>query len=136
MTGVQTCALPISDDLWHDTIHPLILQRDPPKSCGRKRIDPRRTLDGIIHQGRSGCQWNHLPPQFGDDSSMHRTFQRWVGLGLFVKIMATIIEYCQDLEGVNWQWQSADTTLGKARQGGIRWVPTPRIAAKTAANAA
>jgi putative transposase len=119
------------DDLWNDTIHPLILKHDPPKATGRKRIDPRRCLDGIIHQGRSGCQWNRLPRQFGDDSSIHRTFQRWAALGLFAKLLAAIIRHCEELGGVDWQWQSADGALGKARQGGIGSGRIPRIAAKT-----
>jgi transposase len=26
-------------------------------------------LDGVIYRMRSGCQWNHLPSEFGDDTS-------------------------------------------------------------------
>jgi putative transposase len=124
------------DELWDDTVRPLVLKHDPPKGRGRKRIDPRKALDGMIHQGRSGCQWNRLPTRFGSDRSIHRTFQRWVTLGLFVKVMAAVIERCDELGGVDWQWQSVDGALGKARLGGTMWVPTPRIAGKTAPNAA
>jgi len=31
---------------------------------------------------RSGVQRNHLPKEFGDDASFHRTFQRWVKRGV------------------------------------------------------
>ena len=124
------------DPLWNETIQPLLLEHDPPRRRGRKRIDPRRALDGIIHQGRSGCQWNHLPRRFGSDRSIHRTFQRWVTLGLFVKMMAALITCCEDLGGVDWRWQSADGAMGKARFGGIMSVRIPRIAGKKAPNAA
>ena len=124
------------DRLWDDTIHPLIREHDPPKRLGRKRIDPRRALNGMIHQGRSGCQWNRLPREFGSDRSIHRTFQRWVELGIFVKIMVAIIESCDELGGVDWRWQSADGAMGKARFGGTMSARTPRIAGKTARNAA
>jgi len=124
------------DDLWENTIEPLIRELDPPKRRGRKRIDPRRALNGMIHRGRSGCQWNHLPREFGSDRSIHRTFQRWVRVGLFAPLMAAVIERCEELGGVDWQWQSADAALGKARLGGIMSAPTPRIAGKTARNAA
>ena len=59
----------ISDDLW-EQIHPVILEMDPPKSTGRKRVDPRRILDGIIFRMRTGCHWNRLPGELGDDSTI------------------------------------------------------------------
>ncbi len=124
------------DELWDETIHPLVLKHDPPKDRGRKRIDLRRALDGMIHQGRSGCQWNRLPKQFGSDRSIHRTFQRWVALGLLVKVMVAVIERCDELGGVDWQWQSADGALSKARFGGTMSGRTPQIVGKTARNAA
>jgi putative transposase len=57
--------------------------RSPPKSTARRRIDQWDALDAIIFRLRTGCQWNHLPTEeFPDDSSVHRTFQRWVELGV------------------------------------------------------
>ena len=38
-------------------------------------------MDGIIFRMRSGCQWNRLPKELGDDSTIHRTFQAVVGVG-------------------------------------------------------
>jgi putative transposase len=65
----------VPDELWNK-IQPIIQQHDPPKHTGRKRIDPRAALDAIIFRMRTGCQWNSLPKNFPDDSSVHRTFQR------------------------------------------------------------
>ena len=58
----------IPDDLWNQ-IHPVILEMDPPKSTGRKRVHPRRILDGIIFRMRTGCHWNRLPRELGDDGN-------------------------------------------------------------------
>lgn len=58
----------------------ILNQYDPPKPIGRKRIGQRRALDGIIYRLHSGVQWNELPEELGDDSSVHRAFQRWVKL--------------------------------------------------------
>jgi putative transposase len=69
---------------------------------------------------RSGCQWNRLPREFPDDSSVHRTFQRWVRTGVFERIWAALVEHCAELGGVDWTWQAADSALGKARSGGLR----------------
>jgi len=84
----------------------------------RKRIDPRAALDGIIFRMRSGCQRNQLPQQFPDDSSVHRTFQRWRSLGVFAQLWRDLEEGCDDLGGVDWEWQAADGMLGNARMGG------------------
>lgn len=67
----------VSDELWQH-IQPVLAELDPPKKTGRKRIDNRAALDAIIFRLRSGCQWNQLPSDFPDDSSVHRTFQRWI----------------------------------------------------------
>ena len=121
----------VPDELW-DKIRPIINQHDPPKLTGRKRIDPRAALDTIIFRMRSGCQWNQLPKEFPDDSSVHRTFQRWIRKGVLDRIWAVLIEQCDQLGGVDWQWQAADGAMGKARFGGTLLGETPRIAAKTA----
>jgi putative transposase len=86
----------------------------------------------MIHEMRTGCQWNVLPQEFGDDSSVHRTFQRWIRLGVLDCIWALLVEECEELGGVDWQWQAVDGAMGKARFGGAPLVPTPRIAAKRA----
>ena len=103
----------VPDDLW-ERIEPVILELDPPKSKGRNRVDQRKMLEGIIFRLRSGYQWNQLPKELGDDSTIHRTFQRWVGCGALEGIWAVLIEECQELGGVNWEWQSADCSMGKA----------------------
>jgi putative transposase len=107
----------VPDDLWEE-IEPIILELDPPKDTGRNRTDPRQMLNGIIHRMRSSCQWNRLPRELGDDSTIHRTFQRWEACGLFPRIWAVIQTRCAELGGVDWEWQSADTATGKARMGG------------------
>jgi putative transposase len=110
----------ISDELW-GRIEP-ILREDAPATPrahgGRPRIDWRKAIDGIIFRLRTGCQWNKLPKHFGDDSSVHRWFQRWCKNGVFEKIWAELVESCDGLGAVDWKWQAADGMLGKARFGG------------------
>jgi putative transposase len=121
----------VPDELWNK-IKPVIDELDPPKPTGRPRIDARDALDTIIFRMRSGCQWNHLPEEFPDDSSVHRTFQRWVELGVLDRIWAVLVAECDELGGVDWEWQSADGAMGKARFGGTRSAPIPQIVRKTA----
>jgi transposase len=109
----------VPDDLWA-TVDRVLRELDPPKRTSRKRIDPRRALDAIIFRLRSGCQWNRLPREFPDDSSVHRTFQHWVRLGVFARMWGVLLEAWEDLGGCDWEWQAADGAMGKARMGGPR----------------
>ena len=110
----------VPDDLWQ-RIEPVILDLDPPKPKGRKRVDQRKMLEGVIFRMRSSCQWNHLPRELGDDSIFHRTLRRWVVPGVPEGALAVLIEECRELDRVNWEWQSADCSMGKARFGGRYW---------------
>jgi putative transposase len=117
----------VPDDLWA-RIAPILAELDPPKPTGRSRIDPRAALDAILYRLRTGVQWNHLPQEFPDDSSVHRTFQRWQRQGVFARIWADVLTACDELGGVDWEWQAVDGSMGKARMGGISSVPTPPTA--------
>lgn len=119
----------VSDDLW-EIIKILLDEYDPPASTGRPRDDRRPILNAIIHRFRSGCQWNHLPSEFGDDSKIHRVFQHWVKLEIFEKIWAELLTECDELDQVQWDWQAADGWLGKARMGGDKIGPNPTDRAK------
>lgn len=114
----------VPDELWA-VLAPLIAKVDPPQPAGRKRVDARAILNAILVRLRSGCQWNQLPERFPDDSSVHRTLQRWVRLGLFERVWAVLLERCDELGGVDWQGQAADGAMGKARLGGTSLAPTP-----------
>lgn len=126
----------VPDDLWHGFIVPILKKHDPEPCTGRPRIDQRKAFDGIIFILRSGCQWNRLPREFGNDSSVHRTFQRWVRLGVFQKLWGALVSYARRLGLVEFEWQSADCSMGKARLGGIMSAKTPRIEPNRARNAA
>jgi putative transposase len=107
----------VPDELW-ERIEPIIMEKDPAKSRGRRRADSRQMLNGIIFRLRTGCQWNRLPKELGDDSTIHRTLERWVELGVLSRMWAVLIEECEELGNVKWEWQAADGAMGKARFGG------------------
>ena len=96
------------------------------------RVPARPILDAIIYRGRTGCQWNHLPKEYPDDSTVHRAFQRWKQAGVFERLWAELIERCEDLDGVDWEWQAVDGAMGKARKGGAGSGPTRPTVARVA----
>jgi putative transposase len=116
-TNTQPTIWEIPDDVW-TLIAPILNEYYPAKPKGHRRVDLRRVLNGIIFRLRTGCQWNHLPACFGDDSTVHRHFQQWCRGGIFTRLWAMLVEACDELEGVDWQWPAADTAMGKARMGG------------------
>lgn len=121
----------IDDELWA-LVQPVLLRYWPRKKTGRPLADWRKVINGIIYRMRTGCQWNRLPQEFGDDSTVHRWFGRWCQDGVMEQIWAVLVEHCEELAAVEWKWQAADSALGKARFGGTMSVPTPRIGPKTA----
>ena len=125
----------VNDELW-EKVQVVLKELDPPARFGPARIDQRKALDGIIYRMRSGVQWNHLPREFGDDASVHRTFQRWVKRGVIERLWAVLVAACDELGGVDWQWQSFDCATGKARHGGIKSDRTQLTGRRTAASVA
>src|SRR4051794_14117013 len=107
----------IPDVLW-EKILPILLEFWPKKPTGRKTANWRAALNGIIFRMRTGCQWEQLPRKFGPKSTVHDWFQRWCEGGVMERIWAALVANCDELGGVDWQWQSADAWLGKARFGG------------------
>lgn len=80
----------ISDERW-EAIQTLLRSYDPPRVTGRRRIDQRAALNAIIYRARTGCRWNKMPKHLPDDSSVHRTMQRWVKLGVFPGIWQIVV---------------------------------------------
>jgi transposase len=90
---------PRSPTLWHvpDPLWPRIESiidgaESKRKIRGRPAADRRLVLDGIIFRLRTGCQWKHLPPIYGSDTTIHRYFQLWTRTGVFEKIWALLLE--------------------------------------------
>jgi putative transposase len=121
----------VPDEFWV-IAEPIIMEVDPPNRVGPTRVSARAILDAIIYRGRTGWQWNRLPAAYPDDSTVHRAFQRWKRGGVFERLWAVLIERCEDLDGVDGEWQAADGAMGKARKGGAMSGPTrptvPRVA--------
>ena len=104
----------ISDELWR-RIEPILLEFWPKKLTGRKVANWRKMLNAIIFRMPSGCQWDQLPERYGPKSTVHDWFQRWAAAGIFERIWAVLVAECDELGGVQWEWQPADAMLGKAR---------------------
>jgi len=82
---------------------------------GRKPLDSRRVLAGIVYVLRTGCQWKALPAEyFGAPSSVHQYFLLWKRAGVFTKLWRKGLAEYDEMEGIAWEWQSIDGTQIKA----------------------
>lgn len=80
----------VSDEAWQRII-PILQEDSPPrKGPGRKPADWRQVLNGIVYRLRTGCHWNKLPKEFGDDSTIHRWYQRWSKNGVLSRVLSEL----------------------------------------------
>ena len=119
----------VPDELWV-RFEAILAKRYPPAPTGRPRANLRQVLNGVIFRMRSGCQWNHLPERFGDDSTVHRWFQRWSKDGALEELWAALLSECEELGAVDWRWQAADALMNKSRFTGEHRGPNPTDRAK------
>lgn len=105
----------VPDDVW-DRIYPILLEDCPPrKGPGRKPADWRRVLNGIVYRLRTGCHWNKLPPEFGDDSTIHRWYQRWSKNGIMDRVLTEL--------GMNNAERSPAPPSARARREPVETMP-------------
>ncbi len=121
----------IPDELWA-RIEPILAAHYPPAKTGRPHADLRQVLNGVIYRLRSGVQWNQLPLEFGDDSTVHRWFQTFVRDGVLEEVWAALLAECEALDDLDWTWQAVDGMMGKARMGGGKRGQTPLTAGSRA----
>jgi transposase len=124
----------IPDELW-ELIEPILPPDKPPGANGRPRVLNRTVLNGILYVLRTGCQWKMVPREYRSGSTCHLRFQSWVRAGLFARIWRVALEHYDDLQGIDWQFQSLDSaTVSAPVKGGTRPEKTQQIAENWAPN--
>jgi len=48
-----------------------------PARTGRPRAEDRKTINGILFVGITGCRWTEMPERYGTKSTAHRRLQNW-----------------------------------------------------------
>lgn len=80
------CRTQYSSDLT-DRQWQLIRQLLPPRSRrGRRPIDRRRIINGILYVIRTGCQWRLLPKDFPNWNTVYGIFWQWRNDGTWQRI--------------------------------------------------
>jgi transposase len=74
-----------SDAQWA-RIAPLL----PTNTRGKKRVDDRRVLSGIVQALKSGGRWADCPPVYGPKKTLYNRFVRWAERGIWEAIFAAL----------------------------------------------
>jgi transposase len=127
----------IPDELW-DIIEPIL---PPPKPRryrypGRKPMERRAALTGIIFVLKTGIPWEYLPQEMGCGSGMScwRYLRDWQKAGVWQKIHEVMLAQLNASDKIDWTRAVADSSTVRALMGGRKSVRIPRIDGNRAAN--
>ncbi|MEU1630490.1 transposase [Streptomyces sp. NPDC020096] len=54
---------------------------------GRKRLNDRTVLNGIVWKFRAGVAWQGIPERYGPWATLHTRFRRWAKDGTFTRML-------------------------------------------------
>jgi putative transposase len=120
----------IPDAMWA-CIHSLFPAEKPAGTPGRPAIPFRTIMNGLLYILRTGCQWKAAPKEYGSGSSLHRRFQEWEQKGIIGAVLQRMLTLYDTIQGIDWEWQAADTKLLSAPIGGEQTGPNPTDRAKS-----
>lgn len=82
----------LPDDLWN-IVEPLIPNKPRrTRFPGRKRIDDRTVLQGILFVLKTGMPWEYFPKEMGcSGMTLWRRLREWMVSGIWQKILESII---------------------------------------------
>lgn len=128
---------PILDDALWEVVEPLLpVKRRRKKHPGRKPLDPRRVLTGILYVLQTGIPWTWLPKEMGCGSGMTcwRRLDEWNRKGVWDKVHRKLLQHLREADQIDWSRAIVDSSSVRAVKGGSKPGRIQRIAAKRAQN--
>jgi transposase len=119
---------PVSDALW-ERLEPL-LPPQPPRRLrfpGRKPLDFRKILTGIVFVLKTGSNWEDLPAELGwGCGKTCRTYlQAWQKAGVWDNLHQVLLQELQDADEIDWSRGAVNSTKARAWGGGDDTGPNP-----------
>ena len=120
----------IDDELWM-VMEPLLPAPKPRRFRypGRKPIDNRRALAGIVFVLKTGMGWEDLPQEMGCGSGMTcwRRLRDWEATGVWQRLHEVLLARLQGAGQIDWSRAVVDSAPLRALKGGTKPGRTPRI---------
>ena len=116
----------LTDELWK-RIKPLLPEPSSPgPKGGRKPIDDRVVLEGILYVLKTGIRWEYLPRQFGcSGMTCWRRLRDWQQLGIWQRLHETLLAELNAADKLDWSRGVIDSSLVRAVGGGKKTGPSP-----------
>ena len=111
----------VSDDLWA-AVAPLLPPRKPRAKGGRKPLDDRALLSGILFVLKSGIPWRMLPQElgFGSGVSCWRRLGEWQAAGVWSQLHAEMLRRLHEAGRIDWSRACLDSASVPAKKGARR----------------
>ena len=112
----------VSDQLW-ELVEPLLPVRERRfRYPGRKRLDDRAALQGILFVLHTGIAWRHLPLElgFGSGATCYRRLDEWQRADLWKRLHALLLDQLRAAGEIEWARAVADSSHVQAKKGAPR----------------
>jgi transposase len=127
----------VDDELWA-VIEPLLPAPHARRFRfpGRKPLDNRCALTGIIFVLKTGIGWEDLPQEMGCGSGMTcwRRLRDWHVAGVWQRMHAVLLAQLNRAEQIDWSRAVVDSSSVRALKGGPKRARTLQTKAKRAAS--
>jgi transposase len=120
----------VSDGLW-ERVRPLlpVVERRY-RYPGRKRLDDRVCLEGILFVLCSGLPWDAVPRELGVSGvTCWRRFDEWRAAGVWERLLALLVAQLEAEGAIDQSRFLVDASIAPAKKGARRPVAAPLIAA-------
>lgn len=115
----------VSDGFW-ERVEPLLPRRERRfRYPGRKPLDDRLVLQGILFVLHTGIAWEHLPQElgFGCGMTCWRRLRAWQEAGVWARLHELLLAELNASGELDWSRAAADTSQIQAKKGARKSVP-------------
>jgi transposase len=113
---------PVPDELW-ERLDPLFPHRQRRfRYPGRRPLDDRAVLNGILLVLQTGIAWEHLPQEHGFGSGMTcwRRLRLWQDTGVWERLQWLLASELDSAEEIDWSRAIRDSGRREAASGAER----------------
>lgn len=124
----------VTEALW-ERLQPLL--PPPPRRRfrfpGRKPLEHRNVLTGILFVLKAGLAWDDLPAELGCGcgKTCRRYLRRWYRAGVWQRLHAVLLAELNGADQIDWQRALIDASFAKAPGGGGDTGPSPADRSKS-----
>jgi transposase len=119
-------------------VAPFLPPRKPRPKGGRKPLDDRALLSGILFVLKSGIPWRMLPQElgFGSGVSCWRRLGEWQAAGVWGQLHAEMLRRLHEAGRIDWSRACLDSASVPAKKGArrrarARWTGASRAPSAT-----